>query len=233
MSDHKQLLDPIGTMCKLVALNFCDNNTKISIHNHVITFQEPDKLQWLVRSCYGDGRENISELYYVIVKLILWFLVEDDTISLDTCILNSNNSKIRQSDEIKRMVGYLCNALTKLQLLTYQYGNVTLALQYYINILTSAVDEGFSEILLPKHLREQDKINDNLLDLDKLKNLWELKDIKRICELYDNCFALLSSEEEDNSNKQSLIQSYLKSIDSILKITDDKFQKLIRNSSNG
>lgn len=231
MSDHKQLLDPIGTMCKLVALNFCDNNTKISIHNHVITFQEPDKLQWFVRSCYGDGRENISELYYVIIKLILWFLVDDDSIISDNSM--NNNSKIRQSDEIKRMVGYLCDAFSKLQSLTYQYGNVTLALQYYINLLTDALDDKFTDHLLPKHLKYQDKISDNLLDLEKLKNLWELKDIKRICELYDNCFSLLSSDDEDNDSKQSLIQSYLKSIDSILKITDEKFQKLIKNNNNG
>jgi len=228
MSDHKQLLDPIGTLCKLVSLSFYDTNTKISIHNHVITFLEPTKLQWLVRSCNLESRENISELYYVISELILWFLV-NDTNNNDSN--NSNNSKIRQSDEIKRMIEYLCIALKKLQGSTYKFGNVTLALQYYILLLKFALENKFDIIMLPEHLRDKAKFNDNLLDLDKFKNLWELKDIKRICELYDNCFNLLDDHED--LNKQDLIQSYLKSIDSILKITDEKFQKLIKNSNNG
>jgi len=232
MSDNRQLLDPIGTVCKLVALNFCDNNTKISIHNHVITFQEPDKFQGFIRSCFGDGRENISELYYVIINLILWFLMEDNIYSVDYNG-QSNNSKIRRSDEIKRMVGYLCDAFSRLQTLTYQYGNVTLALQYYIDILTDALEDKFTERKIPKHLKNQHNTNDNLLDIDKLKNLWELKDVKRICELYDNCFNLLKSDCEDDINKQSLIKSYLKGINSILEITDDKFQKLIKNNNNG
>lgn len=231
MSDNRQLLDPIGAVCKLVALNFCDNNTKISIHNHVITFQEPDKFQGFIRSCFGDGRENISELYYVIINLILWFLIEDD-ICGDLNEL-TNNSQIRQSDEIKRMVGYLCDAFSRLQMLTYQYGNVTLALQYYIDILTDALEDKFTERKIPKHLKNQHKTNNNLLDIEKLKNLWDLKDVKRICELYDNCFNLLESDHEDNESKQSLIKSYLKGINSILEITDDKFQKLIKNNSNG
>lgn len=229
MSNRKQLLDPIGTLCKLVALTFYDSNTKICIHNHLITLQEPDKLQWLVRLSNGDGRENISELYYVITKIIYWFLIDDET----EINLPNNNASIRKSDEIKRMVIYLCDAFVKLQTLTYKYGNVVLALQYYINILTLALNNKFTNDMLPKHLLDQDKDNDNLLDLDKLKNLWELKDVKRICELYDNCFSLLNDTSEDDDSKHSLIQSYLKSIDSILKLTDEKFQKLIRNNSNG
>lgn len=233
MSDHKQLLDPIGTVCKLVALNFCDNNTKISIHNHVISFQEPDKFQGFIRSCFGDGRENISELYYVIINLILWFLVEENIFCVSDTDMTNNNNKIRRSDEIKRMVGYLCDAFSRLQMLTYQYGNVTLALQYYIDILTDALEDKFSERKIPKHLINQHRANDNLLDIEKLKNLWELKDVKRICELYDNCFNLLQSDYDDNESKQSLIKSYLKGINSILEITDEKFQKLIKNNSNG
>lgn len=230
MSKTRQLLDPIGTLCKLVSLNFCDSDTKISIHNHVIGFHDPSKVQWILRSLSGDCKENISELYYVITKLILWFLIDDEE---DEINIPNNNNAIRQSEEIKRMVTYLREALVRLQVLTYQYGNVTLALQYYIMIINAALKNEFSIDMLVSHLKEQENFSDNLLDQEKLKNLWELRDVKRICELYDNCFALSRDSEEDNENKHSLIQSYLKSIESILKITDEKFQKLIRNNSNG
>ena len=66
---NKQLLDPLGTMCKIVALNFNDMNTKISIHDHILTLQEPNKLQAIYRYINGDGRENTSELYFA---LLLW-----------------------------------------------------------------------------------------------------------------------------------------------------------------
>lgn len=77
MSIKTQLLDPLGSFCKLIALNFSEHNTKISIHNHVLTLQRPDTLQFLVRMVNGDGKENVSELFYIIVRIIKWYLLAD------------------------------------------------------------------------------------------------------------------------------------------------------------
>jgi len=262
----KQLLDPIGTMCKLISLNFLDANTKISICNHVLSLDKPYQFQWLERSCRGDSRENISELYYVIIRIIDWFLVpaminiddDDDDTDDDTDdnirnntedindindISNSSNTStksfdsynylyISKSEELRRLVRYLCDGFRKLQY-TYKYGNVILVLQYYINILEDGLDNINNISRLPKLLVEEDMEYENLIDYDKLKNLWTVENLTRVCNLYDECFNVYTNENIPNSNKEVLIDGYQKSIYHILEENDKIFVKLVDNSNRG
>jgi hypothetical protein len=78
MSVKKQLLDPLGTLCKLVGLTFCEVQTKISIQDHILTLQKPAGSQFLLRMYNSDSREDIWELYYPIVRVIKWYLVENN-----------------------------------------------------------------------------------------------------------------------------------------------------------
>lgn len=82
MSTKKQLIEPIGTMCRLIALVFRKIGTKISIYNHAIFLQSPEKTellginyQGLTRRFYGDGKEEISELFMPIIRIIKWYLI--------------------------------------------------------------------------------------------------------------------------------------------------------------
>lgn len=244
MSVKKQLLDPLGTVCKLVALNFTEINTKISIQDHILTLHKPNSYQCLIRLYNGDGKENISELYDVIIRIIRWYLIpkinknntntidyDDEEESSDTDAPNAD--EICQSDDVKQIISYLCNAFRKLEE-TYDSGNVVLALQFFINILEDALIGEFDEKRLPKHIRDKEDSYKTLLDYNKIKNMWELKDVKRIAEQYNKCFDLYYNDcDTANSTKIALINSYLKSIDSILEIADKEFQKLILNSNNG
>jgi len=283
MTEKKQLLDPLGTICKLVGLSFCELKTKISIQNHVLVLQKPYNYQPIVRTWYGDNKENISELYYAIIRVIKWYLAPSTTQQQIGYLLdvsrnpfdqvnqvNENNEAIDQeqecekvpdlvsieeiyettsnhtpsdnntvepnwvaihkSDELKRMIKYTCDALKKLQC-TYEFGNVVLAIQYYINILEDSADGKCDERHLPVFI--SDKEFTNLLDYEKLRNFWDFKKLKRICQLYDNCFAVLNDKEITINEKDALLEGYLKSIKSILEITDTEFQKLISNSNKG
>lgn len=264
MSIKHQLLDPLGTICKLISLIFTEINTKISIQDHVLTLHKPGAYQFLVRRYNGDGRENISELYNVIIRIIKWYLIEpkieeessptsftqyiiDDLESKTPPILSfspnylssspsiasinryNNYITIVNSDEIKKIVRFTCEAFRQLQK-TYDHGNVVLALQFFINLLEDALNGKFDESKLPKYLLEKEDQYETLLDYNKLKNLWEIKKLRRICELYENCFAIMN---ESIYERQPLINGYLCSITSILEMTDQEFQKLIQNSNNG
>jgi hypothetical protein len=251
----KQLLDPLGTLCRLVALNFNEIHTKVSVQNHILTLQKPSDYQPIVRLYNGDGRENISELYYVIIRVVKWFLVpEDDDEYMDTDefneeatefisgsldsddkpkrINNFNSYEISKSKELHKMVKYLCDAFKKLQE-TYEYGNVILALQFYINILEDGLKGEYNNSHLPKYILNKDKEYETLLDYDKLRNLWDVKKINRICELYDCCFDVYTDPDTPDDKKDQIIDGYLRSIDAILDITDKEFQKLISNSNRG
>ena len=240
MSMKKQLLDPLGTLCKLVALNFNEKNTKISIQNHILEVQRPYGYQFLVRIYNGDGRENISELYYVIIRIIKWYLIiENKALELQQSeespesdlIRPDNYLRIAKSEGFRKMVRYLCDGFKKLQE-TYEFGNVVLALQYYINLLEEALDGRYNDKQLPDYIIRKDREYANLLDYDKLRNFWDDKKIERICELYDNCFKVYNDDTPENQ-KDKIIDGYLRSIDVILNITDREFQNLITNSNKG
>jgi len=233
MSSKKQLLDPLGTICKLIALNFCEVQTKISIHEHILTLQSPNKYQFAVRFYNGDARENISELFYVMVRIIRWYFmpIEDNDSPGTYDIDNINWISIRDSPEIRKITTYLCCGLRRLQE-TYEFGNVVLAIQYYINILENALDGKFTNNSLPKYIIDKEKEYKNLINYDKLKNFWDINKLKRVCDLYDQCF-YVSGDKNHNGDMNALIDSYLQSVYSLLELSDKDFQILIQNSNKG
>jgi hypothetical protein len=225
MSSKKQLLDPFGTLCKLISLNFSELNTKISIQNHVLSLQKPWNYQFILRMINGDGRENISELFYAIIRVIKWYLIVEDPDSTENWAIIAN------CQEVKRLVRYACMALRKLQQ-TYEFGNVVLAIQFYINVLEDAINGHFKEEKLPQYVMELDTEYETLIDYDKLKNFWEHRKLKRVCELYDNCYKV-SIDDITITEKEALIGGYLGSVNAVLEIADTEFQKLLINSNKG
>jgi hypothetical protein len=68
-------LDPIGTLCRLIEINFKPENTKIMISNHALSTQNPQALQWLVRKYNGHSKDNISEIFDVVERIIHWYVI--------------------------------------------------------------------------------------------------------------------------------------------------------------
>lgn len=264
MSFKKQLLDPIATMSRIINIFFEEKNTKISIHDNILSLQEPTGYQGLFRSFNKDSRENISELYDVIIRIIEWYILpcvqnnNENNLQVNSCpakiceqatdktsddyeifeknvieIEYSNSdeytdedeySKIIENQEIIKLVKYFIKALTKLQE-TYQNGNVVLALQFYIIILNNALNNNYDEKYLPNVIKSNK--HTSLLNYTRLKNIWTHDKIKRICKLYNECFKLYKNANEKDL---TMINSYIKSIDSIIKESNNDFQHLIKNS---
>lgn len=74
MTSKKQLLDPIGTVCRLIGLYFNPKDTKIGIASHVVELQIPYDRQWLERTWKKDNRNNIAALFQVYVRLCEWYI---------------------------------------------------------------------------------------------------------------------------------------------------------------
>ena len=147
---------------------------------------------------------------------------------------NSNNTmnKIAKSKEFRKMIRYLCDALSNLQK-TYKSGNVILAIQYYINMLNDGLDGKFYERYLPVYLVELNKKYETLLDYNKIKSLWNVKDIERICQLYDHCYDVQYDKGMTSEMKKTYINGYLTSVNIILQKIDKDFRKLVINSNKG
>jgi hypothetical protein len=243
----KELLDPIGSLCRLISLAFSPKGTKISIKNHVVILDEPVTYQFLTRMMNGDSRDNVSEIYDVIVRLIKWFVVydvpqqfaalefEDDDVFTNSDSSGDTNSSfnsknIQNSLEIRKMIGYLIISFEKMQHETYNNGNVILAIQFYINILKMSLDGTFRNEMLPNNIDCE-----TLLDYNKLKNLWNLEDVKYICDKYEECFEVLANESygvDNNKGKDKIIYGIISYIDEKLNKKNAEFQKLIKNSTS-
>lgn len=230
MTSKKQPIDPICALCRIVSLNFKDIHTKIGINGHAINIQEPCSSQSIMRLYYGDNREDVFELFYLITHLIAWFLVpsyprgDKDTINNSDMVVVPPKKQLDEKfvAELKKMIGYMCVGLTRLQD-TYKYGNVVLALQYYINLMRDGLAGTFSLERLPACLLEDLDIDTNMKT--KIISMWDYNRLHIVCDLYDNCF----SELKKNLNKKTdIIDGYLLSIDSILSVYEKEFKTQLK-----
>jgi hypothetical protein len=256
MSSKTQLLDPMGTLCRLIFLNFEPKSTKVVITNHAIQIQSPFYGQWIFRRLSGDGINNIYVLFQIFRRVIEWYIIplynlkhkiktdiqEDSDQSIDNTKDNTNKEEQKQlflqvsEAEVdifwscmQKLCSYLCNALSQLQY-TYVEDNtiVVIALQFYINMIRESVEGRYSVEKLPSCITNNE--SDSLFDFDKIKGLWDCSKVHEICDLFDKCFATATSED---SYKHKKVESYLTAIDKLLEISDNSFRDLIQSSNRG
>jgi hypothetical protein len=233
MTSRKQPIDPICALCRIVSLNFKDLHTKIGINGHAINIQEPSSVQSLLRIYYGDNREDVFELFYLVTHLLAWFLVpvypkiESQQNEFDDEQIPQTMKPKKQIDEkfveeLKKMINYMCIGLERLQS-TYKNGNVVLAIQYYINLMRDGLNGNFSLERLPQCLLEDLDIDTNMKT--KIISMWNYDRLHVVCDLYDNCF----SELKKNMNKKTdIIDGYLLSINSILSVYEKEFKTQLK-----
>lgn len=79
------ILEPLCCILKLILLQFKEKNTKISVSDNSITFNEPSYGQGLVRSLYGDCREDLHNIYHPLLKAVEWYPIKDFNIYYEEC----------------------------------------------------------------------------------------------------------------------------------------------------
>ena len=79
------ILEPLCCILKLILLQFKEKNTKISVSDNSITFNEPSYGQGLVRSLYGDCREDLHNIYHPLLKSVEWYPIKDFNIYYEEC----------------------------------------------------------------------------------------------------------------------------------------------------
>lgn len=260
MSHKKQLLDPIGTVCRLISLNFEPPKTRVGIFNHAITIQPPTFTQWIQRIYNGDDRDNISEFYNVITRFIEWYVVPLYEFSKKGTKVHLNStgySRYRKEsseseeksgesdqcmkveDDIQHAAQYwecvrkLCSYLCDaLSKLqeTYSTGNVVLALQCYINLVKDGLNGTYTKDRLPKFMVNEQK---TFLDYKKIKILWDYNKVFEIVNLYDKCFEIQNSVSTEEHIKYEKIRGYLLALDKLQLISDESFRKLLESSNQG
>jgi hypothetical protein len=217
MSVKSRLLDPIGTAFKIILLNFEPENTRITIHDHVLELEPPDITQFISRWWYGESREDICCLTNTIVRFIE-FYIDDTPTNIDmensfTGVFNGSNK-----NNIKKMANYICTGLEKLEKI-YKIDNAALTLAYYRLLLKLSIDGKYNSEYLPIFIKE--KQNFNFINSEKLREIWDETKLEHICDLYHNLF------ESHKKQNNDICNFYLRGIKEILHANDIHFRTII------
>jgi hypothetical protein len=231
-SDKRQFLDPISTIGRIILLHFSPPKTKLRILDHTVQLVEDSYLELVTRNWYRDNRGDISALYPIFIRYINLYLIEKQK-KLEIKNINQNfdgkkksvdttpNSELTQEENsykyLKKLGEYSIIGIKELQK-TYNYDNVVFALQYYITLIKSGVNDSFSEEMLPDHLRELMK--NNLFDDGKVQKIWEDVHIIELGKAFETCF------EAEKNNDSIILDSNKTKIINILNKHDEIFKKI-------
>ncbi len=226
--EKNTIIDPFSCLIKLALLKFMDKGTKISVHDNRIYFNSPNYIQGVVRFIYGDGREDLHNIYQPIQKCVEWFW----------------------NDKNDDMVYIFNNAVNGLKILKSSYSTyatIQHTLDYYIIVLMQKNIDFISKIgvaLLDinkltdietesskKSIKEDDTTtissNDNFhKDIHKfLFELWTEREIKIVINLFKELETKQTSPEKtyiyDNlmkycEMKENKLFNYIKENSSVL-----------------
>jgi hypothetical protein len=107
------ILEPLTVIFRLAILKYKSPNTKLSIKDNGIVYQENTYDQGLIRMMEGDTREDLHNLYHPILKSIEWYSYDDYTFIYDECItgLNILNSVYDRNSTIRHTISHYISVI--------------------------------------------------------------------------------------------------------------------------
>ena len=107
------ILEPLTVIFRLAILKYKPPNTKLSIKDNGIVYQEPTYEQGIIRMMEGDTREDLHNLYHPILKSIEWYPYNDYKFLYDECItgLNILNSVYDRNSTIRHTISHYISVI--------------------------------------------------------------------------------------------------------------------------
>lgn len=186
------ILDPLTTMFRLSMLSFKPLGTKLSVYKNTMNYVEPGAFQGVYRWTFGEGRDDLHNIYRPIQKFLSWYSREDETIS--------------------KLIDLSIQGLQKLSESYAQDSIIHHSIKLYILMLENnkSMDDG----------KEEKEINNQIYDL--FKGLYEKNETTLLVGMLE-----LAKQEQD----QEKINSFLKSIDTLLLVKERRIHAIVVDSS--
>jgi hypothetical protein len=141
--------------------------------------------------------------------------------------------ELYRNKHIISIIEFACIGLEKQQI-TYDDGNIILATQLAANCLRQAVETGeLDENIIPVKYRTINDKTNNLINVDKIMEIWDVRTLSKINELLCRCQESLDDAMKgdiDPASARNTMNGYMNSIKSILMVLDEKFKKLIEQT---
>ena len=171
MNNRNLILEPFCCILRIILLEYKPNGTKISIQNNSIQYYDPSFYQGILRSFYGDNREDIHNLYAPILKGFDWYSITE--------------SKMNQYFFERLIIG-----LVKLKSVYQENTIIHHSISHYITMVRDLIDIND----LSKY-KDYDKKESPLIE--ELKNIWDNDEIFII---YKN-LNYINDTKDDNLKK--------------------------------
>lgn len=186
------ILDPLTTMFRLSMLSFKPLGTKLSVYKNTMNYVEPGAFQGVYRWTFGEGRDDLHNIYRPIQKFLIWYSREDETIS--------------------KLIDFSIQGLQKLSESYAQDSIIHHSIKLYILMLENnkpMEDE-----------REEKEVNNQIYE--SFKGLYEKNEITLLVGMLE------LAKQEQNQEK---VDSFLKSIDTLLLVKERRIHTIVVDSS--
>lgn len=75
------ILDPLTTMFRLSMISFKPIGTKLSVYKNTMNYVEPGAFQGVYRWTFGEGRDDLHNIYRPIQRFLTWYSKDDESIA--------------------------------------------------------------------------------------------------------------------------------------------------------
>ena len=167
MSNRNLILEPFCCIMRIILLEYKSIGTKISIQNNSILYNDPSLFQGILRSFYGDNREDIHNLYSPILKGFEWY--------------NIGESNMNRYFFEKLIIG-----LEKLNSVYDENTIIYHSISHYITMIKDLLET--NDLTKFKDINKQESPL-----IDNLRNIWDNDEVYII---YKNLNYINNSEDE-------------------------------------
>ena len=171
MNNRNLILEPFCCIMRIILLEYKPRGTKISIQNNSILYNDPTFYQGILRSLYGDNREDIHNLYSPILKGFEWY--------------NIGDSNMNRYFFEKLIIG-----LEKLNSVYDENTIIYHSISHYITMIKDLLET--NDLTKFKNISKQESPL-----IDNLRNIWDSDEIYII---YKNLNYINNSEDEELKN---------------------------------
>jgi hypothetical protein len=207
----KQILEPLSTLIQLAIISYKEEGTKIAIYDHRIYIQPPSILQAPMRMVYGNNREELHHLLNPIMLATMLYPPEKSNELKSIYNLAIQGIK-RLKNSYRRKNGSFSHSST-----------VCHTLDLYISILDRKVLEKSIHIDSYENTDE----NSDAMSLESqqkiFQDLWEESDISLV-------YNLFKSANKSKERDETVINSYLTSVENLVKAKENIIEEKIKKS---
>jgi len=135
----------------------------------------------------------------------------------------SQCAEIGKSQEFRELVGYMCDGLECLQK-TYESGkNVVFTIQYYINLLTDALNGVYNPSRIPKTFNIEEFSYKSCINYNKIKGIWDISAVKGVYQHFVQADYMIKNKQEPTS--------HINAVKAFLNDSDTKFRALLASKN--